>query len=52
MSKSVYYRWGFVIDRGTYDNDALWNEFISLLETQVRAELENKGSLNTLERHL
>ncbi|TLD20779.1 hypothetical protein PspLS_08663 [Pyricularia sp. CBS 133598] len=52
MSKSGYYHWGFVIYRCTYDDDALWSEFISLLKIQARAELESKWSLNALERHL
>jgi hypothetical protein len=40
-------KWGFVIFRGTYDNDAEWNTFIALLEQSVVrglqfAKLEDK----------
>lgn len=34
-----YHKWGFVICRCTYDNDALWEAFVTMLKTSAAAYL-------------
>ncbi|KAL8381652.1 hypothetical protein RB595_005775 [Gaeumannomyces hyphopodioides] len=37
-----YFKWNFIIFRGTYDDDALWAKFIALLKEQYATSLERQ----------
>lgn len=41
--KNGFRKWGFVVLRGVYDNDAEWNTFISLYKANVADELHGFG---------
>ncbi|KAJ1326056.1 hypothetical protein MN608_09258 [Microdochium nivale] len=50
--KNRFPKWGFVVLRGVYDNDAEWATFISLYKANVADELHGFGLEDELGPHL
>lgn len=43
MKRSGFHRWGFVIYRVTYDDDAMWECYFEVLKLSARDVLVNEG---------
>ncbi|KAJ0269100.1 hypothetical protein Brms1b_011242 [Colletotrichum noveboracense] len=49
MKRSGFHRWGFVIYRTTYDDDAAWERYVEVLKRIARSVLVDEGGDATLE---
>ncbi|KAJ0360196.1 hypothetical protein COL26b_014151 [Colletotrichum chrysophilum] len=43
MKRSGFHRWGFVIYRTTYDDDAAWERYVGVLKSTARSVLVDEG---------
>jgi hypothetical protein len=50
LQRNADLRWGFVVYRCTYDNDAEWLRFMEHLNTRVRLNLEEDGAGELFDR--
>ncbi|WYZ42203.1 hypothetical protein EsH8_V_001098 [Colletotrichum jinshuiense] len=52
MKRSGFHRWGFVIYRVTYDDDAMWECYFEVLKLSARDVLVNEGGDVLLEQYM
>ncbi|KAF9878879.1 hypothetical protein CkaCkLH20_03779 [Colletotrichum karsti] len=52
MIKRRYHRWGYVVYRGAYGDDELWNRYLAQLKQNVQEELERYGRAELLGPYL
>ncbi|KZL85941.1 hypothetical protein CI238_06164 [Colletotrichum incanum] len=52
MIRTGYHRWGFVVSRGAYGDDELWNRYLAQLKKNVHDELVHARRAELLEQYL
>ncbi|KAJ0330939.1 hypothetical protein COL922a_012231 [Colletotrichum nupharicola] len=52
MKRSGFHRWGFVIYRTTYDDDAAWERYVEVLKRIARSVLVDEGGDVLLEQYM
>ncbi|KAK5993962.1 hypothetical protein PT974_07400 [Cladobotryum mycophilum] len=52
MQETGFRTWGFVIYRGTYSDDALWQRYMDEMKEQIRNELDRYGREELLMQYL
>lgn len=52
MKRSGFHRWGFVIYRTTYDDDAAWERYVGVLKRTARSVLVDEGGDVLLEQYM
>lgn len=52
MKKTGFHRWGFVIYRTTYDDDAAWERYLEALKLAALHSLESSGADVLLEQYM
>lgn len=52
MKKTGFHRWGFVIYRTTYEDDAAWERYLEVLKLTARLSLEELGCDVLLEQYM
>lgn len=52
MKKTGFHRWGFVIYRTTYGDDAAWERYLEVLKLTARHSLMESGDDVLLEQYM
>lgn len=52
MKNSGFHRWGFVIYRTTYDDDAAWERYLEVIKVTARESLDELGGDVLLEQYM
>lgn len=52
MKKTGFHRWGFVIYRTTYNDDAAWERYLEVLKLTARHSLVESGCDVLLEQYM